>query len=127
MFKPNKLLRVISMLMIIFGFISLIFSAIGYATMSKASGLVDQSLIDTAMNPVNIVISLVSAVCCIAAGFFGRGGKNYKGAVVAAGIYTALIVVSTVMTIAGGTFTLASVIGYIMPLLYWWGLYQSKE
>ena len=56
-----------------------------------------------------------------------RGGKNYKGAVVAAGIYTALIVVSTVMTIAGGTFTLASVIGYIIPLLYWWGLYQSKE
>ena len=31
------------------------------------------------------------------------------------------------MTIVDGTFTFVTVFGYIIPLLYWWGLYQSKE
>lgn len=132
MFRPNKLLKVVSVLMIIFGILGLVFSIIGYVTMAKASGLVDQglidqSVIDAAMNPVNIATSMISTICCIAAGFFGRGGKNYKGAVITAGIYTGLMVISTVMTIVGGTFTFISVFGYIIPLLYWWGLYQSKE
>lgn len=127
MFRPNKLLKVVSILMIIFGILGLVFSIIGYATMSQVSGLIDQSLIDAAMNPVNIATSLISTTCCILAGFFGRGGKNFKGAVITAGIYTGLMVISTIMTIVDGTFTFITIFGYIIPLLYWWGLYQSKE
>ena len=127
MFKPNKLLKVVSILMIIFGILGLVFSIIGYATMSKVSGLIDQSLIEAAMNPVNIATSLISTIWCILGGFFVRGGKNYTGAVITAGIYTGLMVISTIMTIVDGTFTFVTVFGYIIPLLYWWGLYQSKE
>ena len=127
MFRPNKLLKVVSILMIIFGILGLVFSIIGYATMSQVSGLIDQSLIDAAMNPVNIATSLISTICCILAGFFGRGGKNFKGAVITAGNYTGLMVISTIMTIVDGTFTFITIFGYIIPLLYWWGLYQSKE
>ena len=43
MFRPNKLLKVVSILMIIFGILGLVFSIIGYATMSQVSGLIDQS------------------------------------------------------------------------------------
>ena len=127
MFRPNKLLKVVSILMIIFGILGLVFSIIGYATMSQVSGLIDQSLIDAAMNPVNIATSLISTIRCILAGFFGRGGKNFKGAVITAGFYTGLMVISTIMTIVDGTFTFITIFGYIIPLLYWWGLYQSKE
>lgn len=131
MFKPNKLLKVMSWIMIISGILGIISTGILIATASSMQSMVDagvmeQSVVDMATNPWIILSSLIGCVSGIVAGFFAKGGRKYKAAVVACMIYLALSVMSTFTTIINGTFTSISLIDYVIPILFVWGLYQSK-
>ena len=129
MFKPTKMLKVVSVIMLIFAVIGLISVVFSMAMIPKIADMpgVDTSMLMSALTPLNIAISLISSASCIAAAILGICGKSYKAALIAMGLYTLLIVISAVQSIVGGTFTFISVVGYILPVLYWWGLYQSKE
>lgn len=129
MFKPKTLLKVVSILFIISGVFGIIGTVAGYAMLPKMSEVpgVDMSVLEAAYTPFNLVISIVSSIGCVGAGIFGVSGKSLKWAVIFAGIYTALLIVSIIETIIAGTFTVFSVVDVILPALYWWGLYQSKE
>lgn len=128
MFKPNTLLKVVSILMIILGVLGLIGTALLMAVIPKMGDLpgVNAGMLDMAFSPFSIGLSLVSTLCAIIAGILGVCGKSYKGAVIVMGIYTAALVISAVMGVATTGFTYTTVTGFILPILYWWGLYQSK-
>lgn len=132
MFKPKKLLKVVSILMIIVGVLGLIGSVIGFVAAPKLADMasvqgVDSSAITAAYTPLNMVISLVSTLCCMMAGIFGVSGKSFRGLLITAGIYTLILIVNTVRTAIGGGYSWILVLNFILPALFWWGVYQSKE
>lgn len=129
MFRPKMLLKVVSILFIIAGVLGLIGTVTGYVMIPKMSEIpgVDMSVLEAAYTPLNLIISIVSSIGCAGAGIFGVSGKSMKWALIFAGVYTVLLIVSIIQTIVQGTFTAFSVVNIILPALYWWGLYQSKE
>lgn len=129
MFRPKMLLKVVSILFIIAGVLGLIGTVTGYVMIPKMSEIpgVDMSVLEAAYTPLNLIISIVSSIGCAGAGIFGVSGKSMKWALIFAGVYTVLLIVSIIQTIVQGTFTAFSVVNIILPTLYWWGLYQSKE
>ena len=129
MFKPKMLLKVISIIMIIFGVLGFVGTALMYAVLPGMADVpgVDMSIITDTLTPLNLIISIVSGACCIAAGIFGVSGKSFRWALITAGIYTALILVSLVQSIVSVGFHFTYIFNLLIPALYWWGLYQSKE
>lgn len=127
MFRPKTMLKVVSVLFIIAGILGIFGTAVSYMMLPKMGEIpgVDMSVIEATLTPFNLVISIISSISCIAAGFFGVSGRSKKSAVIAAGIYTVLLFVSVVQSALNGTFTFLIAVDFILPTLYWWGLYQS--
>ncbi|MCI8320882.1 MAG: hypothetical protein HFH02_07390 [Dorea sp.] len=128
MFKPTKLLKVVSVLFIITGILGMIGTVVSYIMIPKMSEIpgMDMSVIEATLTPLNLVMSVISCTCSVAAGIFGFGGRVKKGAVLCAAVYTAALFVSVAQTVMNGTFTVFVSIDFILPVLYWWGLYQSE-
>lgn len=131
MFKPNKLLKVVSVILIIFGAISVVSSIISYVGMQNIKDMpgVDMTMIKAAYTPLNLAIGLCSAVLMVICGILGLRGKAYKPALILMIVYVVIDIVSIFISgIAMTALTWTSfIIGLILPLLYLWGLYQSKE
>ncbi len=129
MFKPTTLLKVVSIIMIIFGAIGLLGTGVSYAVLPSMGDIpgVDMSIITDTLTPLNLAIAVLSGILEIAAGIFGVSGKSLKAATVIMGIYTIMIIGSLIqsMMLIGMSFTY--VFNLILPVLFWWGLYQSKE
>lgn len=128
MFKPTKLLKVVSVLFIITGVLGMFGTAVSYIMLPKMSEMpgVDMSMLEAVLTPLNLAMSVISCVCSVAAGFFGFGGRSKKSASVCMGIYSVLLLVSVVQMAMNGTFTMFVAVDFILPVLYWWGLYQSE-
>ncbi len=128
MFKPTKLLKIVSVLFIISAVLGMIGTAILYIMIPKMQEIpgVDMSILDSALTPLNLAMAVVSSVVSVAAGIFGFGGRSKKGAAVSMGVYTAVLVASVVQLMASGMFTAFAAVDFILPVLYWWGLYQSE-
>lgn len=134
MFKPKTLLKVVSILLIIFGSLLLIgtvLSVIGAQLLNSTSvPNVTQDMkdmVNDAYTPINITISIVSCLVIILSGILGLIGKSFKAALIAMLIYTIYLIVNLVMNIPVNGFSIFSIINFILPTLYFWGLYQSKE
>lgn len=130
MFKPTKLLRVISIIMIVFGVISLISMVltqllIGNLDTSTVPGLEDT--IAAATTPVVFISGIVSSLVGIAMGILGVMGKGFKIAVAALVVWVLYIIYGIISAIGVTGFQVISLINFIIPILYGWGLYQSKE
>ena len=128
MFKPTKLLKIVSVLFIISAVLGMIGTAILYIMIPKMQEIpgVDMSILDSALTPLNLAMAVVSSVVSVAAGIFGFGGRSKKGAAVSMGVYTAVLVASVVQLMASGMCTAFAAVDFILPVLYWWGLYQSE-
>ncbi|EOS70682.1 hypothetical protein C818_01279 [Lachnospiraceae bacterium MD308] len=128
MFKPTKLLKIVSVLFIISAVLGMIGTAILYIMIPKMQEIpgVDMSILDSALTPLNLAMAVVSSVVSVAAGIFGFGGRSKKGAAISMGVYTAVLVASVVQLMASGMFTAFAAVDFILPVLYWWGLYQSE-
>lgn len=128
MFKPKMLLKVVSVILIIAGVLGLISTVISYVMIPQMGEIpgVDMSILEEAFTPLNLILSVISSISCVCAGIFGISGKSAKWASVFAGIWTVILIISTVQGIVNGTFTFLVVLDYLFPALYWWGLYQSK-
>lgn len=134
MFKPNKLLKVVSIILIVFaalGIISLILGYIGMQSLTKVEGL-DQATIDlmqAAYSPLNLAIGFGGSVLTLVCGILGVSGKAFKAAMGLMSLYIVIEIVSIIITgfaVTGlGLLTLA--LDFVLPILYLWGLYQSKE
>jgi hypothetical protein len=129
MFKPTKLLKVVSILMIIFGVLGVL-SVIGSAVLIKnlaASGTAMPTEVMEALSPISIGISVLLALVEVALGILGVAGKALKAAIVGTVAMFLLHVFDIVyVTIISG-FAATSILGFLIPVLYAWGLYQSIE
>lgn len=129
MFKPKTLLKVVAILFIITGVLGIISTGFTYVMlpkmMTELQG-VDTSMLEAAFTPLNMVLSVISCIASIGAGIVGVSGKSVKWATIFIAIYTVIVVISMVQMVMTGTFTALAVIDFILPALYWWGLYQSK-
>lgn len=128
MFKPTKLLKIVSVLFIIAGVLGMFGTAVSYIMLPKMSEIpgVDMSTLEATLTPLNLVMSVISCVSGIAAGIFGFGGRSKRNAAICLGIYLAMLLVSVVQMLLNGTFTVFVAVDFILPVLYWWGLYQSE-
>lgn len=128
MFKPKTLLKVVSILLMIGGVLGIFGTILSYAMLPKLSDIpgIDMSLITSALTPLNLIMSLISGISAIAAGFFGFSGKSVKWLLITAGIYTVILLISVIQTVMNGMATAFMIVDFIVPSLYWWGFYQSK-
>ena len=126
MFKPSTLLKVVSILTIIGAALGLI-STVAMMAMSGTVNDLLASMGQATLTTGDYIFSLVSVIFSLVAGIFGLMGKNKK-ATMGLGIVILIIeVISIVMTVSTTGFTVVSVLGLILPLLFIWGVYQSNE
>ena len=129
MFQPSKLLKVMSVIFIILGVLGLIGTGFSYAMLPTLESIegVDMSLVTETLTPLNLALSIVSCVSSVGAGIAGIRGRSRRRAVIFIGLYSLLTVISLIQTAAIGLFNFGAVLDVVVPLLYWWGLYQSEE
>ena len=129
MFQPSKLLTVMSVIFIILGVLGLIGTGFSYAMLPTLESIegVDMSLVTETLTPLNLALSIVSCVSSVGAGIAGIRGRSRRRAVIFIGLYSLLTVISLIQTAAIGLFNFGAVLDVVVPVLYWWGLYQSEE
>ncbi|XCP85262.1 hypothetical protein ABXS75_00170 [Roseburia hominis] len=127
MFIPNKLLKVMSIIVIVLSVLGIISLLAGYYVVNslEVPG-VDMSMLKEAYTPLSMGMSLISSVSMIVAGVLGFSGKSFKGCAAAIGIYTVMIAISCVQSTMLTGFNPLLAIDFIIPALFIWGLYQSK-
>lgn len=122
MYKPKKLLKVISIIIIVFAVMAAVSLVIMTGTRESVAELTGIE-VTTAM----LLSSALVVVIELAVGIIGIASKNFKVTMIAAVIYIGYAVVSCITAIATAGMTALSFTGLILPLLYAWGVYQSKE
>lgn len=129
MFQPSKLLKVMSVIFIILGVLGLIGTGFSYAMLPTLESIegVDMSLVTETLTPLNLALSIVSCISSVGAGIAGIRGRSRRRAVIFIGLYSLLTVISLIQTAAIGLFNFGAVLDVVVPVLYWWGLYQSEE
>ncbi|HIY54597.1 MAG TPA: hypothetical protein H9971_00255 [Candidatus Dorea merdavium] len=129
MFQPSKLLKVMSVIFIILGVLGLIGTGFSYAMLPTLESIegVDMSLVTETLTPLNLALSIVSCVSSVGAGIAGIRGRSRRRAVIFIGLYSLLTVISLIQTAAIGLFNFGAVLDVVVPVMYWWGLYQSEE
>lgn len=123
--KQSKLLKVLSIILIILGCLTLISSIISVAMKS----VVEQTYATmgmTAPTSLSYVLMFVGAFIILASGIVGVAYKSKQSVLIMGVIlciyYAANIIYSTVTV----GFTALSLIGLLWPVLYLWGWYQSN-
>lgn len=134
MFKPKSLLKVVSILLIIFGALGLLLTVLGIFGASFISNSTDptitqnmKDLISDAYTPLTIAIGLGGGIFCILSGILGLMGKSFKAALIAIVLYIVIEIVNIAYAIPISGFSVTNLITFILPILFLWGLYQSKE
>lgn len=131
MFKPTKLLKVVSIIIIVFSVLGILVMFAGYAMVGQLKGMempgVDMDILYTAYSPLNIALGIGSSLVLMAAGILGVRGRAFKAAAALMVVYVIYCVVSLVQSAALTGITVFSLVSFVLPVLYLWGLYQSKE
>ena len=131
MFKPNKLLKVVSIIFIVFAVMGAISTVGSYFMLQSFVGDevngVDMSAIKDMLNGWVILQGLFSSVVMLVCGIFGVNGKSFKVCLIGMIIYLVIVVIAFIQSVMLVGFQVFSIIDFILPILYLWGLYQSKE
>lgn len=118
MFKANKLLRVVSILLIVFGALG----AVGSIGIYFAAGQMTNLPVSVGSTILAVVIAIVE----VAIGIIGIKAKQEKIVMIAAIVYLLIAVYNLISGIIAAGFSPLSLLGFILPILYFWGYYQSK-
>lgn len=131
MFKPNKLLKVVSIIFIVLAVMGAISTVGSYFFLQSFVGDevngVDMSAVKDMLNGWVILQGLFSSLLMLVCGIFGLNGKSFKVCLIGMIIYLVIIVIAFIQSIMLVGFQVFSIIDFILPILYLWGLYQSKE
>lgn len=131
MFKPNKLLKVVSIIFIVLAVMGAISTVGSYFFLQSFVGDevngVDMSAVKDMLNGWVILQGLFSSLLMLVCGIFGLNGKSFKVCVIGMIIYLVIVVIAFIQSIMLVGFQVFSIIDFILPILYLWGLYQSKE
>lgn len=130
--KPqSKLLKVISILLIIFGVLGLIgnlASIFLIAPMMNTSEMaaVYEAAGVTQPGTMYYVFSIVSCLVEIAAGIVGVMYRSKKSVLIAGVIWTLVVIIGMIWGIVLSGFTPFTLLSLLFPILYLWGWYQSN-
>lgn len=131
MFKPNKLLKVVSIIFIVLAVMGAISTVGSYFFLQSFVGDevngVDMSAVKDMLNGWVILQGLFSSLLMLVCGIFGLNGKSFKVCLSGMIIYLVIVVIAFIQSIMLVGFQVFSIIDFILPILYLWGLYQSKE
>lgn len=131
MFKPNKLLKVVSIIFIVLAVMGAISTVGSYFFLQSFVGDevngVDMSAVKDMLNGWVILQGLFSSLLMLVCGIFGLNGKSFKVCVIGMIIYLVIVVIAFIQSIMLVGFQVFSIIDFILPIIYLWGLYQSKE
>lgn len=131
MFKPNKLLKVVSIIFIVLAVMRAISTVGSYFFLQSFVGDevngVDMSAVKDMLNGWVILQGLFSSLLMLVCGIFGLNGKSFKVCLIGMIIYLVIVVIAFIQSIMLVGFQVFSIIDFILPILYLWGLYQSKE
>ena len=131
MFKPNKLLKVVSIIFIVLAVMGAISTVGSYFFLQSFVGDevngVDMSAVKDMLNGWVILQGLFSSLLMLVCGIFGLNGKSFKVCLIGMIIYLVIVVIAFIQSIMLVGFQVFSIIDFILPILYMWGLYQSKE
>ena len=131
MFQPNKLLKVVSIIFIVLAVMGAISTVGSYFFLQSFVGDevngVDMSAVKDMLNGWVILQGLFSSLLMLVCGIFGLNGKSFKVCLIGMIIYLVIVVIAFIQSIMLVGFQVFSIIDFILPILYLWGLYQSKE
>ena len=131
MFKPNKLLKVVSIIFIVLAVMGAISTVGSYFFLQSFVGDevngVDMSAVKDMLNGWVILQGVFSSLLMLVCGIFGLNGKSFKVCMIGMIIYLVIVVIAFIQSIMLVGFQVFSIIDFILPILYLWGLYQSKE
>lgn len=131
MFKPNKLLKVVSIIFIVLAVMGAIGTVGSYFFLQTFVGDevngVDMSAIKGMLNGWVILQGLFSSLLMLVCGIFGVNGKSFKVCLIGMIVYLVIVVITFIQSVILVGFQVFSIIDFILPILYLWGLYQSKE
>ena len=139
MTKKSTMLKVVSILNIIFGAIASVVVVGSVATLSGAAALLGMSLSDalslgaltTGMNPglmmPSLIISIVSAILILVSGIMGLASKNVKLLTTVGLILIVITLISLILTCATSGFSVLNLLSFVLPILYFLGAKQSIQ
>ncbi len=133
MYKTGKLLKVVSIIQIVFMSLGIIASIISIATAPVMIEIMQESGMQGVEEIYNIpllVLGLVVNVFGLATAIVGLLGKSKKVCYIMMGIYILYLIYSTIDSIAIGGVGLALIsaaLSLVLPILYLWGVYQSED
>lgn len=131
MFKPNKLLKVVSIIFIVLAVMGAIGTVGSYFFLQTFVGDevngVDMSAIKGMLNGWVILQGLFSSLLMLVCGIFGVNGKSFKVCLIGMIVYLVIVVIAFIQSVILVGFQVSSIVSFLLPILYLWGLYQSKE
>lgn len=131
----SKLLKVVSIIWVIFAGIGVVLSVIAISALGAASslGAAMGATVDVGMLTVATIISIAGSAIALIAAILGimNSSKPEKAqiCIIFGCLVIALSIISTVISlVSGGTFDIFSfIIGLIIPVLYLIGAFQLKK
>ncbi len=132
MTKRSTLLKVVSIIMIIFSAIALIIGIVGALGASMLGTALSEVGVETAAAVSGaltgiVVFGIVLAVIELVCGILGVASKNKKLLTILGCVLIILAVVSLIMNIVAGSFSAMSLVSLILPILYFLGARQCVE
>lgn len=129
MSKSSKLLKVVSIIVIILGSLSVlggIFTTVMAVTMPDLIAQSYELLGQNAPSAGYYVYTIASACVVLMAGIIGILHRSKKSVLIMAVIYLVLEFASVIYSSIGFGFSFLYVVDLILPVLYTWGWYQSE-
>lgn len=123
--KPSKLLKVFSIILIVFGGISL-FSAFVSITMRSTMEQYYTALGQPTPTTLTYVLLFVGSVVLLASGIIGVSYKSKQLVLIMGIILAVYYVFNIIYTAVTISFSPISLISIVLPILYLWGWYQSN-
>ena len=111
--------------MIIFSIFALLFN-IGCLALGENLVKILEAAGAEAPTVLDYIISLLTAAVEMAAGIMGIRYRDRKLTMNIGIVYLALTVISIIMSAVKTGFAFSSLTSLIIPVLYWWGAYQSE-
>lgn len=88
---------------------------------------VDMSAAKEMLTPLTLLQGLFSSLLMLVCGIFGVNGKSFKVCLIGMIVYLVIVVIAFIQSIMLVGFQVSSIVSFLLPILYLWGLYQSKE
>ena len=129
--QQSKLLKVISILLIIFGAFGLIGNLasiflIGPMMNTPEMADVYEAAGVTQPGTMYYVFSIVSCLVEIAAGIVGVMYRSKKSVLIAGAVWTLVVITGMIWGVVLSIFTPFTLLSLLFPILYLWGWFQSN-